>query len=338
MSDDVERYLADVDTAEPGRFTVDPVRQRELLAELGLSDPDLGFLKLAQAAVLSGAASMSWREEGDKLYFQFPLSQPLKNGWWTLPTSRDWGGELTLALLCLSRSNSLYWRWACCAVGGTGEATTRAYVENACEASPGEVNAFHCCILAPRNRWFQRFGARVRNLLTERLAWAPLPVLWGAGYLNRLLGGPQMERMVFSRQGNLSRAAEALVYCREQDAGALWLPEKSLAKMANYRCAGEEDPGRAAKTQLTIEGRGDVYRGWAVLGKTNKSWSEVTFVVNGVTLPPERNLLDRPGIVAYVSAAGLKTDLSGLQLVHDEAFRARLEMLKPEVRWLDSVR
>lgn len=74
-----------------------------------------------------------------------------------------------------------------------------------------------------------------------------------------------------------------------------------------------------------------------MLGKTNKSWSDVTFVCNGVTLAPERNLLDRPGIGAYVSAAGPKTDLSGLQLVHDEAFRARLAMLKPEVRWLGSV-
>jgi hypothetical protein len=348
VSEDVERYLADVEAAEPGRFTVDPVRQRELLAELGLSDPDLGFLKLAQAAVMSGAAArFSGRD--NTIRFEMPLREAPAAPWWTGTNYSGWRGALASGLLTLSSRYEVGWCWQLGEQTRAGAGMENDFADQEAEVPNLPPDWFFCLIRDRKPGWFRKLSSSIGSLLTDRLLWGSQPIYWiysDGEYgksLTRLLGGGDFYSAgeFFVSQGCISRRAEAFVYCTDSDPGDLWLPEKSLAKSARYRCpSGTDESVQAspATTGLAIEGRGSVYRGWAVLGKTNKSWSEVTFVVNGVTLPPERNLLDRPGIVAYVSAAGLKTDLSGLQLVHDEAFRERLEMLKPEVRWLDSLR
>ncbi len=74
----------------------------------------------------------------------------------------------------------------------------------------------------------------------------------------------------------------------------------------------------------------------AIAGKTRTSWSEVTWVHRGVVIKTERNTLERPGVlvVASVDALGLKTDLSGFSVVHDEAYFRFVNQLKRDVLWM----
>ena len=74
----------------------------------------------------------------------------------------------------------------------------------------------------------------------------------------------------------------------------------------------------------------------ALASKERASWSEITWVNDGVVIAQERNTLERPGIAAVASAnaLGLETDLSGFKVIHDEATMAFLRQLKRDVLWM----
>lgn len=323
-----ERYLADCEDAEAGKFTMDPARQRELLARLGLSDPQLGFLKLAQAAVQSGAGRMDWLPDpgGREVQFRFPLLQPPPQPLWTAS-----GGALPLAVLALSQQYELNWRWQLNEVARAGSACGKDFQEEDVELFGGSQR-LEITVRETRRRWFRSFTKSVRKLLADRLAWAGVLVGWGDEYLNRLVGGGKLDgNLWFTGQGSLSRTAEAFVLCEAGEPGDLWLPGISRSGTVLLRSSQGERLERTSGVRAAVHSDAGVYRGWAALGLSKASWSETHFVKDGVVLEKERNLLDRPGIVAYVSAAGLHTDLSGMGLVHDDLYRQRLMMLRPIV-------
>ncbi len=74
----------------------------------------------------------------------------------------------------------------------------------------------------------------------------------------------------------------------------------------------------------------------ALASKEKASWSDITWVNDGVVIAQERNTLERPGIaaVASVNALGLETDLSGFKVVHDEPTMRFLRQLKRDVLWM----
>lgn len=70
--------------------------------------------------------------------------------------------------------------------------------------------------------------------------------------------------------------------------------------------------------------------------RTKTSWSEVTWVSQGVVISTERNTLERPriAVVASVEACGLETDLSGFQVVNNSAYHRFVTALKRDVLWM----
>ena len=158
----------------------------------------------------------------------------------------------------------------------------------------------------------------------------------GGKYLNRLLcGGQLVNEREFEGVSRLSKSAEAFLYSANHEHGGLWLPGSSQAKYSRFRCVKFIDQAvhaECAKAPVKA-GRIPVYRGFAVLAERYTNWSETTFVRDGVTLDAEKDLLGFCGL-AFVSAAGLQTEITGLNLVRNQAFKDRLELLRPEVEWL----
>ena len=70
--------------------------------------------------------------------------------------------------------------------------------------------------------------------------------------------------------------------------------------------------------------------------RSKNSWSEVTWVSQGVVIQTERNTLDRPriNVVASVQAAGLQTDISGLAVVNNQEYFDFRALLKSSVVWM----
>ena len=129
----------------------------------------------------------------------------------------------------------------------------------------------------------------------------------------------------------MSRAALAVVLTTETLPGDLDTPTIKSGLLRRLRL------GEKVEEEESTGGNPGLRPAHAILGATYNSWSETFFVLDGVLLEGERNLLDRPGVVAVISADGLTPALSGLELVHDAAFRQRLQGLRPEVSWLDSI-
>jgi hypothetical protein len=321
---ELEAFLAEqtaYQSAGRGTFTVDPARQRELLGRLGLTQSELGFLKWAQGAYRSGALELKLRADPGTLTLSFPLSQP--------PRQPLWEGDcLALGLLSLSQDYQLDWSWQFADQQVQGEVREHRFDERSSRIPggrlPDQEGRLQLHVSKGNRSWWQRgWTAPIRKLLARRLTCMPMTVTWNGDFLNQNL--------------HLSKKAEAFVYCGSAEVGDLWLGLGSSAAQRRIRCGDlEGEQALEAATRREI-GEKLGYMGWAALGASGSSWSETTFVLDGVALDKESNLLDRPGIVAVVSAAGLNTDLGGLQLIHDQAFRERLQGLRSEVRWLDSI-
>jgi len=319
--DELESYLAahlEHPLESPGRFTLDPKRQQAWLARAGLQDPLLGLLKLAQAAYLAGSPSLKFKVVGGQLACQFTPNSPPGNPSfaWTHREGHAWHAPLALALLTLAQEFGLAWQWNWDHQAGEGDNQGPGLRESP-RATSEEGRWFRLQISKTKSWWARPWTQKARRLLQDRLAWMPMATWWNEQSLIRPLLVPEKS----------PPKAEALVYASPQEAGDLWLPAESQAKISQQR--GLEPADRVGPAIL---------RGWGQLRSNGKSWSETTFVVHGVSLESEPNLLDRPGITAYLTGTGLNTDLSGLQLVHDQLFRERIHFFRPEVRWLDSIR
>lgn len=304
MGDELDDYLAQ-HTALPslgaGRFTLDPSRQQKMLAGLGLCEPELGLLKLAQAAVRSAAPQLQFSTGKDRLCIQFSPAQPPANPLWSLEGVEPWQRDLALGLLTLSQRYRVLWHT------GThrGQAQNGAFEE--CQ-DPQPSKGLQLTLERPRRWWERPWLPRFKRLFDHRLNFIPLETTWDEQPSRR------MER--------LSAQAEALVYAPE---GQLWFPKQSFALEVHRR-------GEAGPLQLGYQSQG---LAWMAPG--SRSWSQACFVVHGVHLGFESNVLDRPGITGIFCVSGLVTDLSGLHLVHGAEFRRFLESLRPEIRWLDEI-
>lgn len=67
--------------------------------------------------------------------------------------------------------------------------------------------------------------------------------------------------------------------------------------------------------QVTLEQIRSASLVWATLEVSSGSWSESRWVIDGVSTAWERNTLDRPGWHVTISADGLSSDLTGLNVV-----------------------
>ena len=299
--DDILSQQSSLQSAGQGHFTVDPKRQRQLLARVGLQNIAQGFLKLCQGIYRTRPLNLHFHSQANLLRIQFRPQVDLPTPLWDC-------GPMRLAVLTLSQEYRLEWSWK-----NRGVASPEGFEET--EESDWRSGLAEIVVSRPQVSWWHRdWTPSVRRLLERKLVWMFFPWTWN----ERNAPGPPA----------LSQRAEAMVPADPGEPGDLPLPATSQAKIALVRHGIPE-----SVPDLLADRR----RGLAVLGVTHNSWSETFFVLDGVLLEGERNLLDRPGIVAVISAEGLTASLSGLELVHDAAFRERLLSLRPEVAWLDEI-
>ncbi|MBN9418508.1 MAG: hypothetical protein J0I12_23865 [Candidatus Eremiobacteraeota bacterium] len=298
-------------SAGEGRFTVDPRRQRELLAKLGLQNTTQGFLKLCQGIHRLRPTRVLFRAEKNLLQVSFAHELPLPEPVWE-PSE-----PLGLALLNLSREFFVGWSFHNAGALRSGHVAPESFRAAPLDFSPHQGAWTLVRITRPDFRWWHRdWTTGVKTLLVPRLAWNPPIWEWNEG---ALVPEP------------LSSRAEALILAGPGVPGELEIPPANEGVVRRIRDSNEvgEETSTGRSPRL-----GSAH---AILGATKNSWSETFFVLDGVLLEGERNLLDRPGIKAIVSADGLTPSLSGLELVHDAAFRQRLQGLRPEVSWLDGI-
>lgn len=289
-------------SAGAGDFTVDPRRQRELLRKLGLQNIAQGFLKFFQGICrLEPASPVQISTEGRRLRVSVRHQQALPQPLW------EASHPLGLAMLNLSQEFELRWQGQ-----SQGVASRQEF-----QCSQGDASAqdLAITIARPTSRWWHRDWTNgLHHNIAHKLVWNRFDWNWN--------------RIGLGLAPPLSRRANAIVLATPQQPGALNLAATAWTGQVRIREGDAVDgPGSVSYERLAH----------AILGATNHSWSETFFVLDGVLLEGERNLLDRPGVVAIISADGLTPALSGLELVHDAAFRARLQGLRPEVSWLDGI-
>ncbi|MBS2034076.1 hypothetical protein JST97_03760 [bacterium] len=304
---ELEQLLADhsaLKSAGPGRFSLDPRRQRELLQRLGLQDTAQGFLKLFQGICRAEPSGVSITAQANHLRFAFVHHKRLPEPLW------DGQHPLALAILNLSQEYALSWEGE----SYRGQADERGFQSSQKENLAGHSQpSLSLTLTRPGARWWHRdWTPSVRQSLNKRLAYSLITWLWNEQPLAPV--------------APLSSRAQAVV-------------------LAQPECLGDLNPASAqAAAELRVRGPAGIesrltpgFPAHALLGLSKHSWSETSFVLDGVLLDGERNLLDRPGVIAVISAEGLTPALNGLELVHDAAFRQRLQALRPEVSWLDGI-
>jgi hypothetical protein len=157
--------------------------------------------------------------------------------------------------------------------------------------------------------WTRYNHTRVlKNLLVKSLAYCDLQVTLNGSSLTKLWMDPKRKYTLY---GNHE--------CKS----ALTLPfdfSKLDEKKKKLLDCSEEPPSKFA----------------AIAFKTNRSWSQATWVSQGVVIKEERNTLERPGlaVVGSVESIGLKTDLSGFEIVHDESYMLFVNRLKKDALWM----
>jgi len=298
---ELERLLSQqtcLESAGQGKFTLHPKRQRELLAKLGLSSTTLGFLKLCQGIYRSRPENLKFESKKNHLLVHFRTRAELPRPLWD-------SGPMGLAVLSLSQEYRLTWKLP----GRKGSADPNSFSE---ESSVGDLESDEVEILItqPQARWWHRdWTPAIQSLLYGRFGWVP----W------------TWNQRPWREPSQLSNSSEAIVMAGEGEIGDLQLSRfrelQNLRVRKGNRISKRFQPGRAL----------------AVLGASQHPYSETFFLHDGVLLDGERNLLGQAGIVAVVSAEGLTPALNGLSLVHDEAFRHRLDGLNQEVFWLNSL-
>jgi hypothetical protein len=298
-------------SAGAGHFTVDPRRQRELLAKLGLQNTAQGFLKLCQGIYRLRPERVNFQPAKNSLQVSFAHQSELPDPLW------DPSEPLGLGLLNLSREYQVRWEFHRDGALRAGHVAPESFRAEALESSPHRESRSLLTISKPDSKWWHRdWTAGVRTLLTTRLCWNARIWHWNDGWF---VPAP------------LSQTAEALVLADADHPGELEAPPGHKGAIRRLRL------GSALGEERCLGGTPSLPPAHAILGATRNSWSETFFVLDGVLLEGERNLLDRPGVMAIVSADGLTPALSGLELVHDTAFRQRLQGLRPEVSWLDEI-
>ena len=308
-----------------------------MLAKYQLPSPDLYILKIVQCALAGGARRVRFYTRSYGFEVLWDQSEQVLN-----PVSQQ---HLTAGLLAFLAQEGT----ACKLENSEGQVL---FVEGGTiEPEVSEKWWSHRLNLhrttPPPSAW-QRLTSWIPSASPEskRLAQAcnhaAVPIFFDDHVLNLLGGhkgtpGPhgvaQFEPQIpqWKKGGYLlSREASAQLFPVAPQA-----PEK---RAIHVLFEDPDDPSpleHAATISTLLYGGQPALYCWASVHSHSSSWSEATFILDGVCLEPERNLLDRPGYAAYISARGLRTDLTGLHIVHDELYFERLKHVKALIRKLE---
>ncbi len=333
-----------------GRFTIDFLAARHKLARFALQDPSQSLLCLIQSALVGGATHVELRRKQHLFRASFQLTHD------GTPLSEVDQAHLADVLMNpMARTESFLRRFS---MGFNAVAETGRSLEVLSGRAPeglhlrfagGELELAKRPVesLQPVTRVNLGPGA-LAGLDTARLAYAGVPVTLNAKLVNRpYFGRPQSAdfRPGYWDLGPVPAPpgrAEWYLVAPTAAPGLLAVPRKTRCKLRRYQLIENllaDEPGEPLAepplhlTPWTAEGA-PLLSCHALLTMTGKSHSELHWVRHGVVISTERNVLERNGLMAVVSAQDLGLDVSGFEVVHDERYRRVLALLKKGCLWM----
>ncbi|MEW6281076.1 MAG: hypothetical protein AB1758_20850 [Candidatus Eremiobacterota bacterium] len=328
-----------------GVFTVDWERARQKMGRFGLATPAHALLRMVQAGLRSGAVEVHL-DFGPRMH-RCRLEYPEACPWTPAPITRLLSGQpaesggADLDYLTAALATWMTGPLAGLRLLGAGLRVQGEGPRLSVESAPKARETFELEV-----EWSKPLPAPDLG----EVALSPVPILYRGALVNRPLGLPaqggrrlkpfryDVGRAV-SRSGwvaewylvNRSFSPQLLVVpavspCLRQR----WTPVTGLVGVKPGPDLASVATGRAPG--LSFEGRSMVAC-HAALIRTGLPYSQTVFVRDGVAVDYERNLFDRPGLTAMVSARDVNLDLAG-QVVHDGAFRRVVDFLRQGCLWM----
>lgn len=332
-----------------GRFTIDFLSARHKLARFALQDPSQSLLCFIQSAIVGGATHVDLRRKQHLFRTSFQMTHD------GAPLSEADPALLAQVLMHpLDRVEPALRRFS---MGFNAVAETGRAVEVLSGRAPegvhlrlegGELKAGRRKLenQQPLTRLDLGPGA-MASLDADRLAYAGVPVTLNARLLNRPYFGRSQAADFRPGHWDLGPTpappgrAEWYLVAPQAVPGLLSVPRKSRCKLRRYQMIDSlltDELGEPCEPPLhlipwTAQGE-PLLSCHAMLTLTTKSHSELHWVRHGVVIATERNVLERNGLVAVVSAQDLGLDVSGFEVVHDERYRRVLALLKQGCLWM----
>lgn len=332
-----------------GQFSLDFLSARHKLARFALSDPSQSLLCLVQSGVVGGATRVELRQKRKLFRSSYQLTHD------GTPLSEVEPDRLARVLMHPLESSEPHLRRF--SMGFNAVAETGRSLEVLSGRSPeglrfrienGRLLADTQPMdnLQPLTRIDLGPGALAR-LDVSRLAFAGIPITLNGNLVNRPYFGRSQSADFRPGYWDLGACpappgrAEWYLVAPQAAPGLLAVPRRSRCRLRRYQVLegllGEPpaEPGDPPLhlTPWTAQGE-PLLACHAILTLTGKSHSELHWVRHGVVISTERNVLERNGLIAVVSAQDLNLDVSGFEVVHDELYRRVLALLKQGCLWM----
>lgn len=375
---ELDQLLSQAGETGEAEFTVDFYKAARLMAHKALPEPGLYAAKIVQAALAQGASRMEIRSGGNRLAFAwngpaltYAELEELSRHLLTTEPARRHLHHLAVGLNTLYNLDPVDVRLSSPQMEYHVEYGQARLSDRVVEPTGWEVNRLDV-LRSPVGKRHERVLRKLKSLdlggatqealgltegevrvLHERCRWAPIPILLDGTALNNphwhACPDPKVDWTGSVEYGSLpaGHGAEAYLYTDWTSPELLAAPpalrsgqHRALLLREGLTKASLETDGREGAARLP----GLRFAGqpalacFAVIARGDASWSKLGFVHDGVLLCEERNLLDRPGQIGMVSCYGLTTDISEFGVVHNAAFQKTMELLKEQVRWVDSQR
>ncbi len=308
---------------EPGVFTLSPEKAREKHRQYQLLTGDLYPLKLVQAAVAAGSSGLQVETGAGWVAFEFA------------------GGNLPPAELIanlyrephrLTESVSRHLVFAI--LGAFHQGCIKAQYGGLTLTPEGsqlqEDSSFRGVVLEKKRNWFSPLFSEEVEKLRDRARFPPLAMT---------VDGAALERTVWPQEpllDDLGLPNHKLLYEKIDSQGkGLFFPRPPLKDcspgMSRHFAVAEGGPALlhfVDQPGVLVEGgwRLAIFPGWEAEGRL---W----LVYHGVVVE-EMNSVDlgHPGAWLIATSEALKTSLSGLEVVRDEAFNQQLEQWRALIR------
>ena len=338
-----------------GTFAVDFLEAQRKLGQYQLARPGEGLLKVIQACVAGAAAKITLSNRLSRVTLRANarfdpeelrrLSQYLLHAHVEGPRSLHHLAVGINALVAARpkkltlRYGNLLWtpgkEWS--EVAGEPSELQLDYVRS--QNSRFNWSRFGEALAVPLSQvshYLRRAGQADLDEVSLRTVFAPIPIT-----LNRvLLNTPSLESLfppkrhilqleIIARSGSAAQLIGIPLKRKARLPEQIWAPSLYSLPAPSLKLA--EQP--RAITVHESEGKLALAHGLILfLADAPTRKAALLFVQDGVTLKLKQADLGFPGVVCILSAHGLKTDLSGFDLLEDEKYRELIGRLKMQVR------